>query len=91
MRAVCQTGQGKCKGKCGRADVRRRDSPWRVAPSEFAKHYSMLEDLDVAFEWLERAFIERDGMELLRVWPGYDSLITDPRYADLIERLDFPD
>jgi tetratricopeptide (TPR) repeat protein len=61
-----------------------------VAPSEFAKNYAMLGDLDSAFEWLERAFTERDGMELLRVWPGYDSLIADPRYADFLERLNFP-
>jgi serine/threonine-protein kinase len=61
-----------------------------VAPSEFAKNYAMLGDLDSAFEWLERAFNERGGMELLRVWPGYDSLIADPRYADFLERLNFP-
>jgi serine/threonine-protein kinase len=61
-----------------------------VAPSEFAKNYAMLGDLDAAFEWLERAFNERDGMELIRVWPGYDSLIADSRYADFLERLDFP-
>jgi serine/threonine-protein kinase len=61
-----------------------------VAPSEFAKNYAMLGDLDSAFAWLERAFNERGGMELLRVWPGYDSLATDPRYADFLERLNFP-
>jgi len=61
-----------------------------VAPSEFAKNYAMLGDLDSAFEWLERAFNERDGMELLRVWPGYDSLIADSRYAGFLERLNFP-
>jgi len=61
-----------------------------VAPSEFAKNYAMLGDLDSAFEWLERAFNERDGMELIRVWPGYDSLIFDPRYVEFLERLDFP-
>jgi serine/threonine-protein kinase len=62
-----------------------------VAPSDFAKAYAMLGDLDAAFEWLERAYSERDGMELLRVWPGYDSLVTDPRYEDLLERLSFPE
>jgi len=61
-----------------------------VGPSEFAKIYAALGDTDAAVEWLEQAYQERDGVEMLNVWPGYDSLRPDPRFADLLRRMKFP-
>lgn len=62
-----------------------------VAPSRFAKLYAALRDRDQAFEWLEKAYDARDGVEMLNVWPGYDSLRGDPRFDDLRDRMHFPD
>ena len=61
-----------------------------VGPSKFAKIYAALGDTDAAVEWLEQAYQERDGVEMLNVWPGYDSLRPDPRFADLLRRMKFP-
>lgn len=61
-----------------------------VGPSEFAKIYAALGDTDAAVEWLEKAYEERDGVEMLNVWPGYDALRSDPRFADLLRRMRFP-
>ncbi len=61
-----------------------------VRPSEFAKIYAALGDTDAAVEWLEKAYQEHDGVEMLNVWPGYDSLRSDPRFADLLRRMKFP-
>ena len=62
-----------------------------VAPSEFAAVYAALGHNDAAFEWLERAYEERDAMDLLNVWPGYDPLRSDPRFDDLLRRMNFPE
>ncbi len=61
-----------------------------VGPNEFAKICAALGDTDAAVEWLEKAYQERDGVEMLNVWPGYDSLRPDPRFADLLRRMKFP-
>jgi tetratricopeptide (TPR) repeat protein len=43
---------------------------------------------DAAFEWLEKAYRERDpGILWLRIEPPFDSLRGDPRYVDLLRRL----
>ncbi len=62
-----------------------------VAPSEFAGVYTALGDNDAAFEQLERAYEERDAMDRLNVWPGYDPLRSDPRFDDLLRRMNFPE
>ncbi len=62
-----------------------------VAPSEFAAVYAALGHNDAAFEWLERAYEERDAMDMLNVWPGYDPLRSDPRFDDLLRRMNFPE
>jgi serine/threonine-protein kinase len=62
-----------------------------VRPSEFAKVYAALGDVEAAMTWLERAYDARDGVEMLKVWPGYDALRADPRFEDLLRRMDFPD
>jgi tetratricopeptide (TPR) repeat protein len=61
-----------------------------VGPNKFAKIYAALGDTDAAVEWLEKAYQERDGVEMLNVWPGYDSLRPDPRFAALLRRMKFP-
>ena len=69
----------------------QRDAADRyVAPSEFAAVYTALGEKDAALEWLEEAYQQRDAMELLKVWPGHDPLRTDPRFQDLLRRINFP-
>jgi tetratricopeptide (TPR) repeat protein len=50
-----------------------------------------LGEKDEAFEWLEKAYEERDkGMAFLRVDPTLDPLRSDPRFQDLLRRMNFP-
>jgi tetratricopeptide (TPR) repeat protein len=50
-----------------------------------------LGEKDEAFKWLERAYEERDkGMAFLRVDPTLDPLRSDPRFQDLLRRMNFP-
>ena len=50
-----------------------------------------LGEKDQAFEWLERAYAERDkGMLFLLVDQTLDPLRSDPRFQDLVRRMNFP-
>jgi hypothetical protein len=50
--------------------------------------YVGLGENDRAFEWLERAYRERDGMMThLKVTPRIDPLRSDPRFEDLMRRI----
>jgi len=73
-------------GRLVAAGKERHVSSWAVA----AIHWG-LGDLDAAFEWLERAFDERDrGMAWLKVHPRFEKLHDDPRFVSLLERMRFP-
>jgi TolB-like protein/Tfp pilus assembly protein PilF len=50
--------------------------------------YIALDDLDCAFQWLEKAFAERSSyLVFLGVQPAMDNIRADPRYQDFVRRL----
>jgi len=54
--------------------------------------YISLGEKDKAFELLEKSYEQREGwMPFLKVDPMFDSLRSDPRFQDLLERMNFPD
>jgi tetratricopeptide (TPR) repeat protein len=61
------------------------------SPFTVAENYALLGDKDNAFLWLEKAY-QQHASELifLKVEPGWESLRSDPRYADLVRRVGFP-
>jgi serine/threonine protein kinase/Tfp pilus assembly protein PilF len=62
-----------------------------VSPAELAILYTGLGDKDGAFQELERAYAAHDlQMQYLKVEPHYDSLRSDPRFADLMRRVGLP-
>ena len=62
-----------------------------VSSCYFAFVQAVLGDKDQAFESLNRAFEERSHwLTLLAVDPKYDTLRDDPRYRDLLRRLNLP-
>jgi TolB-like protein/DNA-binding winged helix-turn-helix (wHTH) protein/Flp pilus assembly protein TadD len=62
-----------------------------VRPGWVAEVYAALGDNDEAMLWLEQAYRERDiWMVLLKVWPAFDPLRSDPRFQELLHRMNFP-
>jgi eukaryotic-like serine/threonine-protein kinase len=62
-----------------------------VSPFEIARLYGDLGDKDHAFRWLNTAYQEHDFlMNSLRTDFTLDSLHSDPRYAELVRKIGFP-
>jgi serine/threonine protein kinase/Tfp pilus assembly protein PilF len=62
-----------------------------IDPATIAGAYGILGDKEKAFFWLEKSFAEKsDLLRLLKTSSYYDSLRSDPRYADLLRRMNLP-
>jgi hypothetical protein len=62
-----------------------------VSPFEIALIYVGLGDTSRAFEWLERAYLERsDLLVYLKVDPRLDPIRSDRRFKDLVARVGIP-
>jgi TolB-like protein len=60
-----------------------------VSPIEFAIIHAGLGENDAAFEWIERALEEGDATLVWRVGtPGFKELRADPRFTQLLRRLE---
>ena len=68
----------------------RREEQW-VTAYEIAVIYSLIGDRDEAFRWLAQAEREHAvGFTFVRVDPHLDRLRTDPRFTQMLQRLDAP-
>ena len=66
----------------GQAD-RRYVSPYNVS-----RVYAASRDAEPAFAWLEKAYQERNpDLIELKAEPVFDSIRSDPRFADLLHRV----
>jgi len=104
--AVDLTGHVTHGGMLGHAYARvgRRDDAARELEilTEFAKQgncpafkfaviHAGLDDKEQAFEWLEKAYENREfAMAILSVGQGFNSLRDDPRFDDLLRRIGLP-
>jgi hypothetical protein len=62
-----------------------------IDPAVIAAHHALLDEKDLAFFWLEKAFAEKSGFLLnIKSHPYFDSLRSDPRYRDLLKRMGLP-
>jgi tetratricopeptide (TPR) repeat protein len=62
-----------------------------VSPYFMGSIYIALGGKDQALEWLQKAYEERDPwMGYLKVEPAFDPLRSDPRFQDLLRRMNFP-
>jgi TolB-like protein/Flp pilus assembly protein TadD len=69
---------------------RRKES--HVEPSRIATTYAALGDKDEAFAWLDIAYEEHDSfLSAIKVWPRFDPLRDDPRFQDLLRRMNLPE
>ena len=59
-----------------------------IAPFRFAMIYTGLGENDQAFEWLEKSFQEHSpDLIYLKVDPRFDNLRSDPRFTELLRRM----
>jgi eukaryotic-like serine/threonine-protein kinase len=62
-----------------------------VDPAWIAGNYALLGEKDRAFSLLEKACAEKSGfLQNIKAFPVFDSLHSDPRYADLLKRMGLP-
>jgi len=71
----------------------KRDAEYHEAQQNYnyaAGDYAMLGDKDAAFADLNKAFSNRAGVLFIKVDPDFDNLRSDPRFADLLQRIGLP-
>lgn len=69
-------------------ELKKRAQRQYVPALNFALIHIGLGERDQAFEWLEKAYEERSSwLASLKVEPLFDSIRTDPRFADLVQRV----
>jgi len=62
-----------------------------VDPGEIGYLYAALGEKDQAFEWLEKAYPQKnESLQFIKVDKRMDSLRSDPRYLDLLRRMNLP-
>ena len=53
--------------------------------------FTLIGDKDMAFEFLQKSYEQSYGLtNFLKVEPMYDSLRLDPRFQEVLERMNFP-
>jgi hypothetical protein len=62
-----------------------------IDPVNIASAYTASDDKDKAFFWLEKALADKsDLLRIVKTAQTFDSLRSDPRYADLLRRMNLP-
>ena len=72
-------------------DLKERSKRSYVSPSLIALIYTGLGEKDQAFAWLDKAYDGRDFfLVYLKAEPTFDTLRSDPRFPDLVQRVGLP-
>jgi hypothetical protein len=59
-----------------------------ISPVSIAHVYFYLDKKDQAFEWMNKAYEDRDfNLRTLKVHPAFDRVRTDPRYIALLKKI----
>ena len=74
------------------AELKRLRGRGYVSAVLIAYVHAGLGEKDEALAWLEKGYEERaHHMQFLKVEPRWDSLRSDPRFADVVRRIGFPE
>jgi len=72
-------------------ELRERSKREYISSYFVATIYAGLGSKDQAFAWLQKAFEDRaDELVFLKADPRFDPLRSDPRFQDLLRRMNFP-
>ncbi len=86
--AYALTGD-RAKTERALAELDKMSKDGYVSPYYFSIVYLGLADKDKTFLWLEKAFQDRSAALIwLNVEPAFDPLRSDPRFKDLLKRMD---
>jgi hypothetical protein len=73
------------------SEAEQRSRQHYISNSLFAEADIGLGKKDEAMSWLERAYEEHDQwMVYIKSYPGWDALRSEPRFQDLVRRMNFP-
>lgn len=76
------------EAKCLLRELDRLFTQGHAPPIAFVAIYAGLGDADAAFDWLETAYRLRDDkLFALTVFPAFDPLRSDPRFAQFVHRM----
>jgi len=90
-RALASAGRREEAKRVINSVLARRAPSQYVPPSAVADAYVALGEKDQALAWLEKGYAERDsGLASLHGALAYDPLRSDPRFQDLLRRMNFP-
>ena len=70
--------------------LRIRANAHYVPPQLMATTFSYLNEPDSVFYYLEKAYRER-SLSLIKTWPPFHRYRGDPRYKDLLRRMNLPE
>jgi len=74
------------------ADLRRLSQPREPSPFQVALVYVGLDDMDRAFEWLDKAIDARAWeTPMIKANPIFERIRSDPRFPALLRRIGLPD
>jgi TolB-like protein/Flp pilus assembly protein TadD/predicted Ser/Thr protein kinase len=94
-----RTGLGYAYGVSGRKNEARKvlNELKQLARQEYVSAYDValiyvgLDEKDLAFTWLEKAYEERSfGLSTIKAEPRMDSLHSDPRFQAMLRRVGLP-
>ena len=91
-------GQAEAEYSLGHLEVSRRileqliTKHEKSSPYFIARVYAWRSEKDQAFEWLERAYAQRDsGLTWVEIDPRSRSLRGDARFSALLRKMDLPE
>jgi adenylate cyclase len=69
----------------------KRSEQGLISAFDIASVYLALGKKDEALNRLEKGYEQRDGwLKELKAWPWFDELKNEPRYTELIRKMNFP-
>jgi TolB-like protein/Flp pilus assembly protein TadD len=69
-------------------ELKARQKKGYIPAAAFVNAYLGLDDKEMAFVWLEKAYQEKSNiLQYLKVHPFFDPLRDDPRFVDLVRRV----
>ena len=94
LKVISSTSAMRYKGarSAGARELAAQSELGYVSPFHVATAYAWAEERDDTFLWLEKAYEVREPLlAFLRREPRWDGFRDDPRFQDLLRRMNFPE